>query len=95
MQLVEMEELPNYDDLEPGKFYFSRKYNISKHLCCCGCHSLIAVPIHFINDRRNNTNNANWVMTNKSPLTIAESFQHRGGCESHYLITNGMIDWRS
>lgn len=80
MQLVEVEFIP--EQLEEGKFYYSEKYKTASHLCACGCGQNFPVQIK----------QSEWNITNKEPLTVTPSFQHRIQCMAHYIITDGFAN---
>lgn len=70
--------------IEPGVFYFSEKYATSMHLCACGCGSDISLAI----------SSAGWKVTKSSALTLRPSVGNWSyPCRSHYLITDGRVEW--
>jgi hypothetical protein len=79
MQLIEVEFIPENSDMEPGKFYYSEKYQTGSHVCVCGCGDVYPVPIK----------SGEWVILDKQSLTITPSFAHRIHCKAHYVITGG------
>lgn len=83
LELIEVEFIPKFEYMEFGKFYYSKEYNVSNHLCVCGCGMQTPLPIH--------TNEWN-LEINDNKITIAPSILHRNGCKSHYVITNGVAN---
>lgn len=81
IELIEVEFIP--DHIDDGKFYYSKKYKTSSHLCPCGCGQHFSVPIK----------DGEWSIQNNNPLTVNPSFFHRIGCRSHYVITEGVITY--
>lgn len=83
LELVETEYIPEIDDMEFGKFYYSREYNTSNHLCVCGCGQVTPLPIK----------KEEWNISIKNDkINITPSILHRGGCKSHYIITDGFAN---
>lgn len=72
--------------LEPGILYFAEEYGAAAHLCACGCGTKIRTPIAP----------TEWaIYEGTKGVTVRPSvgnWQHP--CRSHYLITDGVIDWR-
>lgn len=78
LQLVEVEFIPR--EMEFGKFYYSREYKTSNHLCPCGCDQQTPLPIK----------EGEWNLSiNSKGVSITPSILHREGCKSHYIIING------
>lgn len=78
IELVEVEFIPEV--MEFGKLYYSKKYQVSNHLCPCGCGTQVPLPIM----------DGEWSISNSGGIvTITPSIQHRMYCLSHYVITNG------
>lgn len=83
MQLVKVGFIPPYNDMEFGKFYYSDKFNISNHLCPCGCGTQTPLPIE----------DNEWSLSvMNSKITISPSILHLSGCRSHYIIVNGFAN---
>lgn len=81
MQLVEVEFIPA--EMEFGKFYYSREYKVSNHLCVCGCGQQTPFPIK----------EGEWTLKNDNDkLTVSPSILQRGGCKSHYIIRDGIAN---
>lgn len=81
LTLVEVEFIP--EEMEFGKVYYSKKYKVSNHLCVCGCGQQTPLPIKEGEWRLEVAN---------EKITISPSILHRGGCQSHYIITNGIAN---
>ena len=45
LELVEVEFIPPYKEMEFGKVYYSKEYKITNHLCPCGCGQQTPLPI--------------------------------------------------
>lgn len=83
---VYCDEIPQ--DLEPGKLYISKKFEIAVHLCACGCGGKTVTPIMGEGD---------WVLTeNDGKVTLRPSIGNWSGenpYHAHYLITDNEIQW--
>lgn len=81
LELVEVEFIPA--TMEPGKFYYSKEYKSSNHLCVCGCGQQAPLPIR----------EGEWTLDIKEKgFTIRPSILHRFECKSHYIISNGIAN---
>lgn len=78
-ELLEVEFIPEKNDMISGKFYYSEKYKTGSHICPCGCGGEFSVPIK----------KGEWIIIDKIKLTIQPSFHHRINCRAHYVIQNG------
>lgn len=83
-RLVEVEELP--ETLEPGALYWSREYEISAHLCACGCGDVIYLPIGPVDYS---------ISMDPSGPTLTPSVGNWNVCNAHYWITRGEVAWAS
>jgi hypothetical protein len=78
-----VEEIPA--DLTSGVLYVSIGFRTTMHLCCCGCSSIVVLPIRP----------SAWRVTydgdsvSMSPSVGNWSFP----CRSHYWIRDGDIEW--
>lgn len=83
LELVFTEFIPEFDKMEFGKFYYSRKYKVSNHLCPCGCGTQTPLPIK---------EGEWWISIDKNQFTITPSILHKYiyGCRSHYVINNNI-----
>jgi len=78
LKLVEVEYIPV--EMEFGKIYYSREYEVSNHLCVCGCGMQTPLPIK----------DGEWnLKVDNGKVTISPSILQRLGCKSHYIILNG------
>lgn len=81
LELVEVEFVPA--EMEPGKFYYSREYKSSNHLCVCGCGQQTPLP-HW---------EGQWkIEIKEGKFSVRPSILHRFGCKSHYIITNSIAN---
>jgi hypothetical protein len=81
LNYVEVQHIP--DPMEPGVFYHSQAYETSSHLCVCGCGRQTPLPIRP----------GEWsVVVDKGTFSVSPSILQRGGCQSHYIITNGVAN---
>lgn len=71
--------------LEPGVLYVSKEFAVAAHLCACGCGNKVSVPL----------GPAEWTLSERGGLaTLRPSIGNwQLPCKSHYLITDGRIDW--
>ena len=83
-RLVEVEELPGA--LEPSVLYWSKEYEISSHLCACGCGDIIYLPIGPVDYSISNDTNG---------PTLAPSVGNWNVCNAHYWIVGGRVEWAS
>jgi len=83
-RLVEVEELPEV--LEPGTLYWSEEYEISAHLCACGCGDVIYLPVGPVDYS---------ISMAPSGPTLSPSVGNWNVCNAHYWITRGEVVWAS
>lgn len=82
LELIEVEFIPN--ELEFGKFYYSEKYQISNHLCVCGCGHQVPLPIK--------NNEWSLIKNDINKFSIHPSILQRFDCKTHYIITNSIAN---
>jgi hypothetical protein len=83
LELIKTEYIPAVELMEFGKFYYSQKYNMSNHLCVCGCGMQAPIPIR----------EGDWSITESDDkFSVTPSLLHRNGCKSHYIITNSIAN---
>lgn len=83
LELIEVEFIPEFNEMESGKLYYSKEYKIANHLCPCGCGKQTPIPIK----------EGEWNLTiNNGKATISPSILHRFGCKTHYIITDGVAN---
>lgn len=72
-------------ELESGVLYASDEHKVAVHLCACGCGSKVPISL----------GPAGWTLTERAGLpTIRPSIgSGQLPCRSHYLITDGRVDW--
>ena len=73
--------------LTPGILYYSAEFDSAAHICACGCGSKIRTPI----------GPTEWSIKNtpEGPTLRPSVGNWQKPCKSHYLITNGKIQWAS
>lgn len=72
------------EQLEPGKLYISKMYEIVIHLCPCGCSHEVVTPI----------SKGQWRMKEEDGLiTLKPSILNRW-CKSHYWLNDNKIIWQ-
>ncbi len=71
--------------LAPNVLYVSKEYSVAGHLCACGCGNKVVVPL----------GPAEWAFSEHKGLpTLWPSIGNwQLACRSHYLITDGQIQW--
>lgn len=71
--------------LEPSILYISQEFQTAAHLCACGCGVKIRTPL----------GPTEWsVRDTESGPTLRPSVGNwQQNCRSHYLITNGKVEW--
>jgi hypothetical protein len=84
LELVIVDEyMPKILEMEFGKLYYSKQYEITNHLCVCGCGQQVPLTIR----------NGEWNLSViNSKLNISPSILLRNGCKSHYIISNGIAN---
>lgn len=80
--LVEVERFP--DRIEPGKLYWSKEFEISAHLCACGCGDVVYLPVGPVDYS---------ITLDPNGPTLRPSVGNWNVCNAHYLITNGAVQW--
>jgi hypothetical protein len=80
--LVEVERFPKAP--EQGKLYWSKEFEISGHLCACGCGDFIQLPITPVDFR---------ISIGANGPTLRPSVGNWNVCDAHYYITNGEVQW--
>lgn len=83
LQLVEVEFIPGYNEMEFGNLYYSKEYQVTNHLCACGCGEQVPLPV----------SEGGWtlIVENNKP-TITPSILQRFECRTHYIVTNGIAN---
>lgn len=81
-ELVEVERFPK--KRETGKLYWSREYEMSGHLCACGCGDFIQLPITPADFR---------IAVGRNGPTLRPSVGNWNVCDAHYYITDGEVQW--
>lgn len=81
IDLIEVEFIPEKNDMVLGKLYYSDKYKTASHLCPCGCGEEFSIPIK----------GGEWRIVDTNRLTIEPSLAHRINCKAHYVIQNGSV----
>jgi hypothetical protein len=85
---VFVEEMPPV--YEQGKVYISEKYMVSKHLCLCGCDTMVVMPFEM--GRSDGQYFWGLVKENNGKVSfIGSVLQHP--CEAHYIITKNVANF--
>ncbi len=75
--------MPNISEMEFGKLYYSKEYEITNHLCVCGCGNQVPLPIK----------NSEWHLNIVNGIvSLSPSILQRFECRTHYIITNGIAN---
>lgn len=84
LETIELKYIP--EDLVEGFLYVSKEFNSAIHLCPCGCKKEVILPL----------TKDGWSYTEKDGLYsfTPSILNNRYECNSHYYITNNIIDWR-
>lgn len=83
LEIIEVEYIPEVKDMMFGTLYYAPHWNMSNHLCPCGCGNQTPLPIK----------EGEWSLSvSEGKPTITPSIQHRYNCLSHYVITNGVAN---
>lgn len=83
-----IETMPS--NYEPNKVYISEKYEVSKHLCLCGCNTMVVMPFNITGGDGNHY----WGLVKENNGTISfigSVLQHP--CEAHYIITKNIANF--
>lgn len=78
-----VETMPDF--YEYGKIYISEKYKVAKHICLCGCESMVVMPL---------TGGQWWSLVKENNGTVSfigSVLQHP--CEAHYIITKNVANF--
>ncbi len=82
---VYFDEIPK--DLELGKLYITKQYEVAVHLCACGCGGKTVTPFCA----------GEWTLTdNDGKVTLRPSignFMGESPYHAHYFITDNRIEW--
>lgn len=72
-------------ELEPGILYAALEFGAVAHLCACGCGTKIRTPLGV----------TEWSLREgpQGPTLRPSVGNWQQPCRSHYLITNGEIEW--
>jgi hypothetical protein len=71
--------------LEEGILYVSNEFETAAHLCACGCGSKIRTPLLPTEWRVSGSD--------ERPTLRPSVGNWQKPCRSHYLITNGDVEW--
>jgi hypothetical protein len=81
-RLVLVERFPA--TIAEGILYWSKEYEITAHLCACGCGDVVYLPI----------GPADYSITlGSNGPTLRPSIGNWGVCNAHYFITGGDVQW--
>ncbi|WP_369077076.1 DUF6527 family protein [Cognatishimia coralii] len=71
--------------LEPSVLYISQEFQTAAHLCACGCGVKVRTPL----------GPTEWLVrdTESGPTLRPSVGNWQQNCRSHYLITNGKVEW--
>ncbi|WP_366873030.1 DUF6527 family protein [uncultured Roseobacter sp.] len=71
--------------LEPAVLYISQEFETAAHLCACGCGVKVRTPL----------GPTEWSIrdTESGPTLRPSVGNWQQNCRSHYLITNGKVEW--
>lgn len=81
--------LPPKEEMEFGKIYISKEYNVSNHLCLCGCNEecyLSLKPLFILNFW-------NLIEEVNGTISLTPSILQRFPCKSHYIITKNKANF--
>lgn len=81
--LKHVKYMPN--DLAPNVLYVSKEYSVAGHLCACGCGNKVVVPLGPVE----------WIFSERNghPTLRPSIGNWQLACRSHYIITDGQIQW--
>lgn len=87
---VNVEYIPEVDNMEENVLYISEKYHTASHRCLCGCGGLTVTPLN-----RDDSDNYGWWLTVKSAKVslLPSIYNHQLPCKSHYIITNNIANF--
>ncbi len=87
MKIIEfkfMNDLPQNEDMEENIIYVSLEDDTSKHLCMCGCQSVIVTPISPVE----------WQIIYNGKYSLQPSIGNwQLHCKSHYWIRHEKVIW--
>lgn len=84
---VFVDQMPDF--YEPGNVYISKPYKTAKHICLCGCETMVIMPLNgeLFPD-------THWGLVEEADGTVSfigSVLQHP--CEAHYIITKNMANF--
>lgn len=85
MTAVHVYRLPDEKEMEQGKVYIADDFQVTAHLCCCGCGERVVMSIDPLG----------WKYTEEDGKpTFSPSIGNFGfPCKSHYFIRKGEVVW--
>jgi hypothetical protein len=83
LRLERVVEMPK--TLQPGVLYVSARFCTAAHLCACGCGAKVRTPL----------GPTEWSLSVRmgQPTLRPSIGNWQLPCQSHYLITEGQIEW--
>jgi hypothetical protein len=81
-KLVEVERFP--EKIEAWNLYWSKEFEMSAHLCACGCGDRIYLPVGPVDYS---------ITLDPNGPTLRPSVGNWNVCNAHYLITDGAVQW--
>lgn len=79
------------DELEDGKLYISEEFEVSIHLCACGCKGKTVLPFKQVRDHNH------WGMTNNNGKISFDpsvgNFSGENPYHAHYFIRENRVVW--
>ena len=89
LRVDDVEQMPEYADLEPHVLYRCEPYGLTGFLCPCGCGLNVSIPTKHPEDDRG----WSYERHEDGTLTLSPSIEQRGGCKSHYYIRRNRVEW--
>ena len=88
---VFVDEVP--EELEHGKVYISRIYEVAVHLCACGCGQKTVMPLN----QKPLGDYIGWLLAEENGVVSftpsVGNFQWESPYHAHYYITGNQIVW--
>ena len=71
------------EPIQPEVLYWSKEFEVSAHVCACGCGDIIKLPIDDQNFR---------IIQGPAGPTLRPSVGNWHVCDAHYFITDGQVE---
>ena len=86
---IYVEYMPTDQNMVQGEIYISKRFEVSIHLCLCGCGMKTVLPI----DQDHKNKSHGWKLTeNGGEISFTPSILNPSPCNAHYIITKNVAN---